>query len=341
MRRLLLLSVLGGAVFAASAYGTAPGTNGRLVFTRLRFQNAPLWGELYTATPDGSDTRRLTHPPNGTQDIHPDWSPDGSRVVFERALEEGAHAIWTVAADGTGLRRLTPACAPRADIPKCAADDGTPAWAPDGRHIAFQRAAGALRQKGGTTSVYKLSLVVADTSGRHVRTLVWLGPWRGDVHSPSWSPDGKQLVFIGEHMTSKTNGTGCACPGLYVVNADGSGLRRITQASLHIGLRPDWSPDGKTILFATEPTDDTGLDSNLYTIHPDGTAPRKLTHFTAAERLSGASYSPDGTSIVVATSHGAVGVGWPDVYVMSADGTGLQPVTRTRNFDDAPDWGPS
>jgi Tol biopolymer transport system component len=340
-RATLLLAALAAALCAASAQGTPPGTNGRIVYTRLRFLDK-LWGELYTASPAGSDARRLTQPTDGTQDIHPDWSPDGSRIAFERAPAAGAHSIWTVAADGTGLQRLTPACAPRADIPTCRADDATPAWSPDGRHIAFQRASGALRKKNGTVvSVYRLSLVVADASGRNVRTLVWLGPWRGDVHSPAWSPDGKELAFIGEHMTSKTNGTGCACPGLYVVNEDGSGLRRITPAWLHVGLRPDWSPDGSTILAATEPVDDTGLGANLYTIHPNGTALRKLTHLTGFERLSGASWSPDGTSIVAATSRGATGVGWPDLDVMRADGTGLQPVTHTRNFEDAPDWGPS
>ena len=130
--------------------------------------------------------------------------------------------MWTVGADGSGLRRLTPACAPGAEIPKCAADDSTPAWSPDGKHIALQRASGALRGKGEAISVYKDALVVTDADGRHARTLVWVGPWRGDVHAPSWSPDGKRLVFIGDHIDDKTNGTGCNCAGLYVVNLDGT-----------------------------------------------------------------------------------------------------------------------
>jgi Tol biopolymer transport system component len=52
------------------------------------------------------------------------------------------------------------------------------------------------------------------------------------------------------------------------------------------------------------------------------------------------SFSPDGRSIVFATSAGAVGSpSAPDVFVMAADGTNIRPVTRTSNWDGLPDWG--
>ena len=171
---------------------------------------------------DGSGVFKLTHPPSGTEDANPDWSPDGARVVFARAPAVGAHSIWTVNADGSGSHRLTPACPPGGGIPSCAADDGWPVWSPDGKHIVLQRLAGALRPKGSTVNtakeIYKDELVVVDANGEHARTLVWLGPWRGDPQAPAWSPDGKRIVFIGKYMTSKTNGTGCDCRSLYVIN---------------------------------------------------------------------------------------------------------------------------
>jgi TolB protein len=109
-------------------------------------------------------------------------------------------------------------------------------------------------------------------------------------------------------MDSTTNGSGCECRRLYVINADGSGLRPITPLSIRPGGRPDWSPDGTTILFRSHPGNDpSGLGANLYTVRPDGTRLRQLTHLPSSDRVLDGSYSPDGGSIVFATSNGAVG----------------------------------
>lgn len=343
MRRLVVLLLLLSVSATSSAHATSPGTNGRIVFMRLRVQDSPFWGELFVMNANGTGVHKLTRPANGTVDGNPDWSPDGKRVVFTRQPPKGAYSLWTIGADGRDLRRVSPPCPTGAGIPRCAADDGWPVWSPDGRHFAFQRLSGALRPKGATvntaSAIYKDELVVSDADGGHVRTLVWLGPWRGDPQSPAWSPDGKELVFVGKFMTSKTNGSGCECRALYVVNADGTGLRRILPPGLRPGGRPDWSPDGSAILFRTHPGDDpSGFGANLYTVRPDGSGLRQLTHFTTGQRVLDGSYSPDGKSIVFETSAGGVG-GLPDVFVMNSDGTNLHPVTRTRNFETNADWG--
>jgi hypothetical protein len=81
---------------------------------------------------------------------------------------------------------------------------------------------------------------------------------------------------------------------------------------------------------------------NLYTVRPDGTRLRQLTHFASSVRvLQTGSYSPDVASIIFATTAGATrGLGLlPDVFVMRADGTDIRPVTRSRNWDGSPDWG--
>ena len=331
-------------LLAATAGGTTQGKNGGIVFERLRFQNRP-WGELYVTNPAGTGVRRVTRPPNGWEDVNPRWSPDGSRIAFERVPPEGAHAIWVVRADGTGLRRISPPCPRGHGIPSCAADDGWPAWSPDGRQLVFQRLAGALRPAGATVStaqaIERDELVIAATNGRHARVLLWLGRWRGDPQAPTWSPDGKRIAFIGKYMTSGDNGSGCECRAVYVIDADGAHLHRITKFGLRPGGRPDWSPDGTTILFRTHPTDDpSGTGSNLYIVRPDGTQLRALTHFGAGERVLEGSYSPDGSSVVFETSHGAVGGTFPDLFVMNADGTGMHRLIGTRTFETTADWGP-
>ena len=88
----VVLAALAATIVTATADGTPPGKNGRIVFERLRFQNAPLWGELFVMSADGSSVFKLTHPPSGTEDANPDWSPDGARVVFARAPAVGAHS---------------------------------------------------------------------------------------------------------------------------------------------------------------------------------------------------------------------------------------------------------
>lgn len=331
----------------SSAGAASPVPSGRIVFERLKFQNSPLWGPLYVANPDGSGLHQLTHPPDGTEDSNPAWSADGRSIVFDRQPPKGAWSIWTVSTDGTHLHRLTPPCPVGAEVPICAADDAWPAWSPDGKHLVFQRVVGHLRPKSATTlndvAIYKDELVITDPQGRHVRTLLWLGPWRGDLQAPAWSPDGKRIVFLGKYMNSRTNNTGCECRALYIINSDGSGLRRLTPPSIRPGgHRPDWSPDGRTILFRTHPGDDpSGIGANLYTIHPDGSELRQLTHFPDYARADLGTYSPDGRFIAFETSFDATGgFNHPDVFIMDANGTHMRRVTRTPNFEVSAAWGP-
>jgi Tol biopolymer transport system component len=149
-------------------------------------------------------------------------------------------------------------------------------------------------------------------------------------YTPGWSPDGKQLVFVAKPR---------AVSSVYVSNSDGTGLRRVTPLRLQVSDQPDWSPDGTRILFAAGPSDRW----NLFTIRPDGTGLRQLTHFRGLTKVEVGSYSPDGASIVFSTVVGAVnppGATLTDVFVMTADGTDIRPVTRARNWDGEADWGP-
>jgi TolB protein len=333
----VLAAAVALGLMSAAARATAPGKNGRIAFVRYRLSDEPLWAEIWVIDPDGTGERKVSHAPRGYLDLAPDWAPDGSRIAFQRcAPNRGRCAIWSVKSDGSGEKMLSPSCGRSSCV-----DDTAPSYSPNGHELAFSRFDSATD-----------SIVVADTNLAHPRRVFSFAHVRGapSVTSPAWSPDGKRLAFV----VTNENGTrfkpvkGIA---IYVINVDGHGLRRLTSWKLRAGAGPDsidWSPDGSRILLRTRPFTDTGAGGNLYTILTDGGGLRQLTHFRPLDRIPGAlwtgSYSPDGSSICFATYHGAVEAGpastLTDVFVMSADGTDVRPVTRAPNWDGDPDWGP-
>jgi Tol biopolymer transport system component len=295
---------------AGSSHATAPGKNGQIAFIRYELHNQPLTAHVVVANSDGTGQRTITHASRQYVDDEPDWAPNGSRIVFKRCGSHSPCAIWSVRPDGRNPRRLSPRCP--AGSHTCP-DYQAPAYSPDGRHIAFMRERGASHV-----------IMIADANLRHARLV-------GPGYQPGWSLDGTRLLFGYQPQGSR--------PALYVSNTDGSGRRRITPPRLSVGDFPDWSPDGTRILFAAGPRD----RDNLFTIHPDGTGLQQLTHYTGLTRVEVGSFSPDGQSIVFSMVVGAVnppGSSLPDVFVMTADGTDIHPVTRTRNSEDAADWGP-
>ena len=192
--------------------------------------------ELAVVGLDGQTARRLTR--HDDFDNYPAWSPDGTRVAFvsnRDAPDLRKHqeaGLYTMAADGTGVRRLA------TDLERVAWQP--PAWSPDGRSIAVAVGSWDLRKEG-----HALYVVQADGSG-----LVRLSD---TVSGGAWSPDGTRVAF------AKPEG---AAVLLYTIAADGADAQRVTTAR---GWQPGygdpgprgawihtiaWSPDGAKLLYA-------------------------------------------------------------------------------------------
>ena len=283
---------------AEESFATFPGENGKIVFGSQRNNN----NDIFSINSDGSDEIRLTDNPRG--DANPNWSPDGTKIVFDstRGSTVFLPDIWVMNADGTGKKKLT-------------TDPGLdkePSWSPDGTKIAFT---------SWRTGCCNLFTMNADGTDQTQLTF-----FAGTAGHPSWSPDGTKIAFQGT-----TGGPGT---DIFVINTDGTNLKRLTPSPpFDFNGSPDWSPDGSEIVFRSNRV--FVSNDEIFVMNADGTGQTRITNHP--DRDQNPAWSPDGTKITFVSNRD----GNRDVFVMNADGSGQENiVNKSQFFDIGPNWQP-
>jgi Tol biopolymer transport system component len=293
------------------------------------------------------------------------------RLAFS-VNRNGWSEIWTMRADGTHRRRLTPLARPGTD----ASGNRSPAWSPDGRWLAF---VGTGRARQEDQRDQELWVMRADGSAHRPLTRD-----RVADHDPTWSRDGRRILF------SRTIGRGSrSSMAIYSIRRDGGAVTRVTAPGprtfdlgpdasptdgriafgraratkrgygtyvmsprgrprlvLPLGFGPAWSPDGARLAFVSA-RDANGqtcfhecsISGEIYVAAADGSQPARLTRTEADE--SSPAWSPDGTKIAFSSDRRDPDEHAVDLYVMNADGSCPTRITGGRHWEGEPEWQPA
>ncbi len=208
--------------------------------------------QIFTAKPDGSDLKQLTH--EHGYNAESTITRDGKHIVFT-STRNGDLDIYTMNADGSNVKQLTHELG----------YDGGPFWSYDGKKIVYRAqhpktpeetadykdllSKGLIRP--GNLEIWVMN---ADGSNKHQVT------HNGAANfGPYWHPDGKRIVFA-SNLADPKNGRDF---DLYIINEDGTGLERVTYAP-DFDAFPMFSSDAKRLVWASNRNGKAPHETNLF-----------------------------------------------------------------------------
>jgi len=221
-------------------------------------------------------TERRSH---GRIFLAPALTPDGKTLAFFG--DEGGFFVdlWLADAETGRVRQRLVKSTQNSNYESLRFINSAGAFSPDGRSFAI-----AAKRKD------RDDLVILDVKRGREERRIHVG--LSGLQTPQWSPDGQQLVFTGFR-----NGF----TDLYIINRDGTGLRRLTDDK-DADLHPSWSPDGKTIAFVTDRGGETDFDLlrfgnlRIALLHLDSGAIEVLGNMGTGKNINPV-WAPDGRSL--------------------------------------------
>lgn len=228
-------------------------------------------------------------------------------IVYAQEVRPEHVQLFTIQPDGTGRRQIT-----RGSASSVNAD-----WAPNGRSIVYEL------DRGATAGTAGVAVMSADGSGRRILTA------KGFQGNPSFSPDGKWIVYVREAGGN----------GIWLMRANGTGLRRLTRNPFGVGVDtgsgayecgcdedPNFSPNGKLVSFVRIKKD--RQQQALFVVRRNGTGLRKLTPYSWDVAIKH-DWSPDGKLILLTTNADFVKPGQSaNLVTIRPDGSGKTELTH-------------
>lgn len=258
---------------------------------------------LFVAAALGGTACAVSSEAPGIQAMDPRGPSEG-----EIAFVAGDSDVFVTAAAGGSPRRITSG----------PGFDTQPDWSPDRRRLVFIRS-DSPRDTG--------HVMLVDSDGTGSERLTTGEPSFWDA---SWSPDGQRIAVTKDDFGG---------PRVYVMNADGSGLRRLVEMQ---SAGPTWSPDGSLIAFEGNPK-----DREADAIYRVDVRTGKTSRLIAAPQTlnQAAAWSPDGTRIAffrirLGTEGAQTITLGSDLFVMDAGGTKPRRLAGDVSFSSSPTWSP-
>ncbi|HHJ35282.1 MAG TPA: hypothetical protein ENJ87_05920 [Gammaproteobacteria bacterium] len=231
-----------------------------------QFTATRLTGSGCSSPPQGSGSLvQITT--NAGSDSAPDWSADGTKIVFN-SNRTGNKEIWIMNADGSSQTQLT----------NTAENEGHPHFSPDGTQIVFWS------ERSGFREIWKMN---SDGSGQSQITND-----KRNNGGAAWSPDGTKIVFRRSNQSGNND--------IWMMDPDGTNLTQLTSNTVNDGS-PQFSPDGTQIVFSSNRTG----NYDIWMMNVDGSNPVQLTTSGATDQQ--AHFSQDGTKLVYESWSGAGG----------------------------------